>query len=86
MGAAARAQYLPPPPQAPTQYCAEYYDGSSNCGIPSLQECEQTISGVGGQCNVDPGPRPQNPIQRMFRPQQTPVVPDIDPPPPPPDE
>ena len=52
---------VPPPPGlsltpqggavAPAQmYCAIYSDGSSNCGIPSLRECEDTVRGVGGVC------------------------------------
>ena len=34
-------------------YCAMYNDGSKGCGIPSLQSCEQSVSGVGGYCAPD---------------------------------
>ena len=36
-----------PPPQ---MYCAQYSDGTSSCGIPSLRECEDSVRGVGGVC------------------------------------
>ena len=34
-------------------YCAVYNDGTQNCGIPTLQSCEQSVSGVGGICEPD---------------------------------
>jgi|SRR5215204_5408822 hypothetical protein len=34
-------------------YCAMYDDGSKNCGIPTLDSCRQSISGVGGYCAPD---------------------------------
>jgi len=34
-------------------YCAVYSDGPPNCGIPTLQSCEQSILGVGGMCQPD---------------------------------
>lgn len=41
----------PSGPVTPQQmYCAQYYDGTSNCGIASLRECEDTVRGVGGWC------------------------------------
>jgi hypothetical protein len=30
-----------------------YSDGTQNCGIPTLQSCEQSISGAGGSCVPD---------------------------------
>ena len=35
-------------------WCANFSDGSQNCGIPTLQACEQTVRGVGGGCAPDP--------------------------------
>jgi hypothetical protein len=40
-------------------WCANFTDGSQNCGIPTLQACEQTVSGVGGGCAPDPNSQPQ---------------------------
>ena len=40
-------------------YCANFSDGSQNCGIPTLHACEQTVSGVGGGCAPDPNSPPQ---------------------------
>jgi hypothetical protein len=34
-------------------YCAVYDNGTQNCGIPTLQSCEQSVSGVGGICQPD---------------------------------
>ena len=34
-------------------YCAFYNDGTSSCGIPTLQSCDASISGVGGYCGPD---------------------------------
>jgi len=34
-------------------YCAEYSDGTQSCGIPTLQSCWQSVSGVGGTCEPD---------------------------------
>ena len=34
-------------------YCAMYNDGTQDCGIPSLDSCEQSVSGVGGYCAPD---------------------------------
>ena len=45
---------LGPGPCAQAQpYCAMYSDGERNCGIPSWQSCQQSISGVGGFCTPD---------------------------------
>ena len=40
-------------------WCANFSDGSRNCGIPTLRACEQTVSGVGGVCAPDPNSQPQ---------------------------
>ena len=40
-------------PVAAQPYCANYNDGTSSCGIPTLQSCEASISGVGGYCGPD---------------------------------
>ena len=34
-------------------YCAMYDNGTQDCGIPTLQSCDQSISGVGGYCAPD---------------------------------
>jgi hypothetical protein len=34
-------------------FCAVYDTGTKSCGIPSLQSCQQSLSGVGGVCSPD---------------------------------
>jgi hypothetical protein len=37
----------------PYRWCAEYsgrMGGSSNCGFVTLQQCQATVSGIGGFC------------------------------------
>jgi hypothetical protein len=52
-------------------YCAVYDDGEQNCGIPTLQSCEQSVSGVGGSCQPDTTSQlAPNPIDR-FRAEQS---------------
>jgi hypothetical protein len=52
-------------------WCAEYNDGTQECGIPSEQSCRESVSGVGGLCEPDDdkrkarGPRL---LQRLFDP------------------
>lgn len=74
-------------------YCAMYYDDTKTCGIPTLQECEQSVSGVGGDCTVDDtagtsqGQTLQGPLQRLFEQRQfdnKPSSPQLDDVPPPP--
>lgn len=74
-------------------YCAMYYDDTRTCGIPTLQECEQSISGVGGNCMVDDtagtpqGRTLQGPLQRLLEQRQLdnkPSSPELDDVPPPP--
>ncbi len=51
---------------APAAYCAMYYSGSRACGIPSLEMCRQSVSGVGGTCEQDFTDRiPPNFVQRL---------------------
>jgi hypothetical protein len=46
--------------QAP--YCAQFSDGTSpNCSFATLQQCNASISGVGGVCNLNPAATYQNP-------------------------
>jgi hypothetical protein len=56
---------------AHAQYCAEYDDGTKDCGIATQQMCEQSVSGVGGVCvpDTDKGPTYGPRImQRLFDP------------------
>ena len=53
-------------------YCAVYDDGEQNCGIPTLQSCEQSVSqsvsGVGGSCQPDTTSQlPPNTFDRFVR-------------------
>jgi hypothetical protein len=51
---------------ASAAYCAMYNNGSRSCGIPSLQMCWQSVSGVGGTCEQDFTDRiPPNFVQRL---------------------
>jgi hypothetical protein len=34
-------------------YCAMYDTGNRNCGIPTLESCRQSLSGLGGYCTPD---------------------------------
>src|SRR5262245_26456266 len=34
-------------------YCAYYNNGTTACGIPTLQSCDASLSGVGGYCGPD---------------------------------
>lgn len=48
----------------PYRWCAQYGpDGGRNCGFVTLQQCLDTISGVGGGCELNQfytGPEPQS--------------------------
>ena len=49
-------------------YCAEYSGGTRDCGIPTMEACQQAIRGVGGACELDTTARiPPNLMQRMER-------------------
>lgn len=54
-------------PSAAQPYCAYYENGTQACGIPTLQSCEQSLSGVGGYCGPDQQAAiPPNFLQREF--------------------
>jgi hypothetical protein len=75
-------------------YCLLDESGGRSCGIPTLQQCEQSLVGVGGSCQIDDsaqlGPPIKGPFQRMFeraeenQNDQRPRSPDLDDVPPPP--
>jgi hypothetical protein len=35
-------------------YCAQYDDGSEDCSFSSLSMCNQSVTGVGGTCGLNP--------------------------------
>jgi hypothetical protein len=78
------------PPVAAAQYCMLDDSGGRTCGIPTLQQCEQTRSGVGGSCEVDDSFQRMLPLQRRIegaedsQDYQKPSSPDLDDVPPPP--
>jgi hypothetical protein len=82
------------PQVAFAQYCLLDRSGGRSCGIPSLQACEQSLSGVGGSCQIDDsaelGAPIKGPFQRMFeraeqnQDYQRPRSPELDDVPPPP--
>ena len=46
---------------SPYQYCAQFDDGTSpDCSFSSLQMCEQSVTGVGGVCILNPSGPPYN--------------------------
>ena len=61
-------------------YCANFNDGTQSCGIPTLESCQQSISGVGGYCGPDQSAQlPPNLLQRLERranPNSQPAQPD----------
>jgi hypothetical protein len=70
-------------------YCAMYDDGTKSCGIPTLQSCDQSVSGVGGYCAPDMTSQmrpdlfhPLQQLQQLQQPQQ-PFDPAYQPPGPP---
>lgn len=39
----------------PYRWCAQYgRDGGRNCGFVTLQQCQATVSGIGGFCERNP--------------------------------
>lgn len=42
--------------QEPYKWCADYSRriGATNCGFTTLEQCRATISGIGGNCYVNP--------------------------------
>jgi hypothetical protein len=60
--------------QAP--YCAQFSDGTSpNCSFSTLQQCNASISGVGGVCNLNPAAPYQAPPPARYQSQFNPAVP-----------
>jgi Protein of unknown function (DUF3551) len=56
-------------------WCAYYggkTGGGTNCGFTTFQQCLDTVSGIGGFCNVNtqyqppPGPHPPTRLQRRY--------------------
>jgi hypothetical protein len=71
------------------EYCAKYNDGTQNCGIPTFESCQQSVSGVGGECVIDDsGEIPKNLMQRLLEAQPPPSASfqKSDPMPPPPSQ
>jgi hypothetical protein len=63
------------------QYCAQFSDGSSlDCGFSTLQMCEQSVTGVGGVCILNPS-GPSRPPMAAAQ-DQTPYRSSVMPPPP----
>jgi hypothetical protein len=67
IGTRAEAQNYP--------WCAYYggkEGGGTNCGFTTFQQCLDTVSGIGGFCNVNtqyqppPGPHPATRVQRRY--------------------
>jgi hypothetical protein len=47
-------------------YCAQFSDGTSlDCGFSSLQMCEQSVTGVGGVCILNPSGPPASGSQNQ---------------------
>ena len=68
--------------QAP--YCAQFSDGTSpSCTFATLQQCNASISGVGGVCNLNPAAPYQAPPPRYRYQYRQPFNPMAMPPPPP---
>jgi hypothetical protein len=64
---------------ASAAYCAMYSNGTRACGIPTLQMCVQTVSGVGGTCQEDfTDLIPPNFAQRLRAPSPSSVPPPSD--------
>jgi Protein of unknown function (DUF3551) len=36
-------------------FCAYYFDGATNCGFYTFQQCLADVHGVGGSCYQNPG-------------------------------
>lgn len=34
----------------PYKWCAQYQNGSNNCGFTTIEQCRASVSGVGGSC------------------------------------
>ena len=40
-------------------WCAQYSDGSMNCGFATFLQCLTDVSGIGGFCTQNKVPRPR---------------------------
>jgi TolA-binding protein len=40
---------------AEAAFCASYFNGGTNCGFATFQQCLESVRGVGGQCGPAPG-------------------------------
>ena len=51
-GAALLSLFLITDPAAadPYKWCAAYRNGSNNCGFTTFEQCQASVSGVGGSC------------------------------------
>jgi hypothetical protein len=58
LAASAATMMAPPAAQAATyKWCAYYWGrggGGTNCGFSTYQQCKDTVSGIGGYCDVNP--------------------------------
>ncbi|MBX9847086.1 MAG: hypothetical protein K2Z80_35290 [Xanthobacteraceae bacterium] len=58
---------------AEAAFCASYFNGGTNCGFATFQQCLDSVRGVGGQCGPAPGSaggerrRPDRPDARPRR-------------------
>jgi hypothetical protein len=66
---------------AEAAFCASYFNGGTNCGFATFQQCLESVRGVGGQCGPAPGSagegrrRPDRPEARPRRePERKPVA------------
>ncbi|MBX9830085.1 MAG: DUF3551 domain-containing protein, partial [Xanthobacteraceae bacterium] len=61
------------PSDAEAAFCASYFNGGTNCGFATFQQCLDSVRGVGGQCGPAPGSagearrRPDRPDARPRR-------------------
>jgi hypothetical protein len=67
---------------ASSQYCAQFSDGTSpSCSFVTLAQCEESISGVGGICNINPAtayqPPLASPVQGLFLPDPLAIAPPL---------
>ena len=60
-------------------YCARYDEGSRECGIPTLQACEQSLRGLNGVCEADVTARRRPDFFRILPPPPSEAPPPPDP-------
>jgi len=48
-------------------WCARYPGGASNCGFYSFEQCQATVSGIGGFCDRNPFTGYAGTAQRRYR-------------------